>query len=93
MKLGRELITASFANYRPAISGAPLGFAGKYFTHAASIRYGTDRWEARIGVTNIFDRAPPKVDGNEGISINNAAIGNGCDLDGREIFASVKFKF
>ncbi len=70
-----------------------IGYAGKYFTHTASIRYTTDRWEARIGVSNIFDRAPPKVDGSEVFARNNNPIGNGYDFDGREFFASARIKF
>ena len=45
------------------------------------------------GVTNLFDRAPPQVDSNEVFSVNNVAIGNGYDLDGREFFASVRYRF
>lgn len=70
-----------------------VGFAGKYFTHSASVRYETDRWEARIGVSNIFNREPPKIDTNEVFGVNNTPLGNGYDLDGREFFASARIKF
>jgi len=70
-----------------------VGFAGKYFTHAASIRYEADTWEARLGVTNVFDREPPEVDSNEVFAISNVPVGNGYDLDGREFFGSIQFKF
>jgi iron complex outermembrane receptor protein len=70
-----------------------VGFAGKYFTHTVSLRYKADRWDARIGVTNLFDRHPPLVDGNEVFSISNTAIGNGYDLDGREFFFSANYRF
>jgi iron complex outermembrane receptor protein len=70
-----------------------IGYAGDYFTHTASIRYQTDRYTFLAGVDNIFNRAPPLVDGNEVFSIANTAIGNGYDYDGREFFASVEVKF
>jgi iron complex outermembrane receptor protein len=70
-----------------------VGFAGKYFTHSASLKYTEENWEARIGVSNIFDRAPPRVDGDEVFSVANIPIGNGYDLDGREFFGSVRYKF
>ena len=70
-----------------------VGYADDYFEHAASIRYRTDVWEARIGVTNIFDRDPPNVDPNEVFSISNVPIGAGYNLDGREFFATMKYKF
>ncbi len=70
-----------------------IGFANDYFEHAASIRYRTDKFEARIGVTNIFDRDPPLVDGNEVFSLANVPIGAGYNLDGREFFGSIQYKF
>ena len=70
-----------------------LGRAGNYFIHTASLRYTTDRWEARVGVSNIFDKAPPRVDGNEVFAVANTPIGNGYDLNGRQFFGSVQLKF
>jgi iron complex outermembrane recepter protein len=72
-----------------------VGFAKKYFTHTASIRY-RDREEGvtiRAGVTNIFNRKPPLVDSNEVFAIANTAIGSGYDYNGREFFVSVQKKF
>jgi iron complex outermembrane receptor protein len=70
-----------------------VGYAGKYFLHTASVRYRAAAWEARVGITNLFNRKPPEVDGNEVFAISNVPIGNGYDLDGREFFASVKYRF
>jgi iron complex outermembrane recepter protein len=70
-----------------------VGFAGKYFTHAASIRYRDDNWTIRAGITNLFNRKPPQVDSNEVFAIANTAVGNGYDYDGREFFFSVQRKF
>ena len=70
-----------------------VGFAKRYFIHAVSLRFRMAAWEARIGITNLFNRDPPEVDGNEVFSVSNVPIGNGYDLDGREVFASVKYRF
>ncbi|NNK45596.1 MAG: TonB-dependent receptor, partial [Altererythrobacter sp.] len=70
-----------------------VGFADEQFLHTASIRYSADRWSLLVGVDNIFDTSPPLVDSNEVLAINNVAIGNGYDYDGREIFASVSYQF
>lgn len=70
-----------------------VGFADEQFLHSASIRYRTDRWTLLVGVDNLFNTAPPLVDGNEVFSIANSALGSGYDYDGREFFASVEFEF
>ena len=70
-----------------------VGFADAQFLHTASIRYSADTWEVRVGVSNIFNTAPPLVDSNEVLAIANTAIGNGYDYDGREIFASISYDF
>ena len=70
-----------------------VGFADDYITHTASLRYRTDTWTLRAGVSNIFDKAPPLVDSSEVFAISNTPIGNGYDLDGREFFMSVSKKF
>jgi iron complex outermembrane recepter protein len=72
-----------------------VGFAGKYFTHNASIRYRDQAsgLTLRAGVSNVFNRKPPLVDSSEVFAIANTAIGNGYDYDGREFFFSVAKKF
>ena len=70
-----------------------VGFADDYITHTASVRYSNDEWTLRVGVSNIFDKAPPLVDSSEVFAISNTPIGNGYDLDGREFFMSMSKKF
>lgn len=70
-----------------------VGFADEIFYHTASIRYRTDRFTIVAGVDNIFETAPPRVDGSEITQIANTAIGNGYDYDGREFFASIRYNF
>jgi iron complex outermembrane receptor protein len=70
-----------------------VGFAKEQFLHSASVRYSQDRWSLLVGVDNIFNTDPPFVDSSEVFSVNNVAIGNGYDYDGREVFASFSYQF
>jgi iron complex outermembrane recepter protein len=70
-----------------------VGFADAYFVSSASVRYRADRFEIRVGVSNIFDRSPPRIDTAEVFGVANTPIGNGYDLNGREFFASTSVKF
>ncbi len=70
-----------------------VGFTGEYFEHAVSARWDNGDLRIIAGVTNLFDRNPPLVDGSEVLAIANAAIGNGYNLDGREFFAQLLYRF
>ncbi|HSG70137.1 MAG TPA: TonB-dependent receptor, partial [Planctomycetaceae bacterium] len=70
-----------------------VGFAEEQFIHTASLRYRTEQMTVILGVTNLFDTAPPLVDSDEVLAIANTAIGNGYDYNGREFFASVRYAF
>lgn len=70
-----------------------VGFAEEYFEHTASLRWDNGDFRIIAGVTNIFDTAPPLVDSSEVLSVGNAAIGNGYNLDGREFFAQLLYRF
>lgn len=73
----------------------PIGYADEQFLHTASVSYRTPRLELIVGVSNIFDTAPPQVSPfATGITdISNTVLGAGYDYNGREIFASVNFNF
>lgn len=70
-----------------------VGRADDYWVHTGSIRYTRDTWGLQGGITNIFDRAPPMVDGSERVAANNAPLGAGYDLDGRVYFLSASVQF
>ncbi|MEP0191662.1 MAG: TonB-dependent receptor [Erythrobacter sp.] len=70
-----------------------VGFADEIFYHTASVRYRSGDFTVIAGIDNIFDTAPPQVDGGEVLSINNTIIGAGYDYDGREFFASIQYAF
>jgi iron complex outermembrane receptor protein len=44
-------------------------------------------------VTNIFNKAPPRVDSSEVFAIANTPLGAGYNLDGREFFAQLLYRF
>ena len=94
--LGDTCTGGGSANGRVAGDGVfcrDVGFADEQFLHTVSMRYRTGTWTFRAGVDNLFDTAPPLVDGNEVLAIANTAIGNGYDYDGREFFFSVEKSF
>ena len=70
-----------------------VGFANEIFYHAASVRYRKGDLTLIAGVDNIFNTAPPQVDGTEVLDIANTIIGAGYDYDGREFFVSVQYAF
>lgn len=71
-----------------------VGFADFYTVSNASVRFDFDWFDFRLGVTNIFDVAPPLVDCNElGACRSNTPLGNGYNLDGREFFISTRYRF
>ncbi|MBB6523536.1 TonB-dependent receptor domain-containing protein [Pseudoteredinibacter isoporae] len=70
-----------------------VGFADNYFKHDASFYYNGDVWTIGGGIRNVFDEAPPQVDGNEVFALNNTPIGVGYDLRGRTFFFELGRKF
>ncbi|MEL6529366.1 MAG: TonB-dependent receptor [Pseudomonadota bacterium] len=70
-----------------------VGFADEWFEHTASIRWDNGDFRIIAGVRNIFDTAPPLVDSNEVLAISNTPIGNGYDLNGREFFGQLLYRF
>ena len=73
----------------------PVGFADEQFLHTASLRYRADTWDILVGVSNIFDTAPPQVSPfAAGITdISNTVLGAGYDYNGREFFARFNIQF
>ena len=66
----------------------------EYYNHAMSFYYYGDVWTVGAGVRNVFDDAPPQIDGTECcFSINNTPVGLGYDVNGRTYFADVQVIF
>ncbi|QDH35671.1 TonB-dependent receptor [Porphyrobacter sp. YT40] len=70
-----------------------IGFADEYFEHTASIRWDNGDFRIIAGVTNLFNTAPPRVDSSEVLAIGNTPLGGGYDLNGREYFAQLLYRF
>lgn len=72
----------------------PVGTAPEYFEHTTSVRWDNGDLRLILGIRNIFDEAPPQVSSRAGIlQISNTPIGNGYDLNGREFFGQVLYRF
>ncbi|MDY7098402.1 MAG: TonB-dependent receptor [Pseudomonadota bacterium] len=70
-----------------------VGFADEWFEHTISLRWDNGDFRIIAGITNLFDNDPPLIDTNEVFGISNVPIGNGYNLDGREFFAQVLYRF
>ncbi len=72
----------------------PVGTADEYFEHTASLRFDSGKLRLIAGVRNIFDTAPPQISPRVGVTqISNVPIGNGYDLEGREFFGQLLYRF
>lgn len=68
--------------------------SGSYTNHTASVSYRGDDWTVRLGVVNVFDKAPPQVDAIAPITLAvNSPQGYGYDLNGRRVFLNVGYRF
>ena len=69
------------------------GFAENYFVHDVSVYYYGDVWTFGAGLRNVFNEAPPYVDGNEVFSFNNVPFGAGYDIMGRTLFLNAEYRW
>jgi len=72
-----------------------VGFADDYWVHNAGVSYNNEDndWGVTLSVSNIFDREPPRADSSEVVTVGNAVIGNGYDLEGRKFFIQLRKGF
>ena len=70
-----------------------VGFANEWFEHTASVRWDNGDLRIIAGVRNLFNKAPPRVDSSEVLAIGNTPLGGGYDLNGREFFAQLLYRF
>ncbi|WP_340679323.1 TonB-dependent receptor [Paraglaciecola sp.] len=71
----------------------PVYYTDNYTTHSVSVNYSGDNYAVTIGVQNVFNDAPPKVDGDGVFSTRNIPLGVGYDLYGRSAYLSVGYTF
>ena len=79
------------------ISDAP-----RYFIHSASVNYTGARMKAGVGLYNVMNTPPPKVDYTEGPSygsnkagstVSNHPLGVGYDFLGRAVYINFSYSF
>ena len=82
-------------------STSPLCVAAEYdqtasmaVYHDMSVRYRADKWEAILGVNNVFDKDPPQGSlGTVGAQVANSYAISNYDVLGRRVFATVSMRF
>ena len=83
------------------IVGTPVDFVDSVWYTDLSLTYFSDAWTATIGVNNLMDEDPPRIDVNGARNIdnnganqrNNAVTSTGYDLFGRTLFATFSVGF
>ncbi|MFN3212259.1 MAG: TonB-dependent receptor domain-containing protein [Henriciella sp.] len=70
-----------------------VDFIDDYFLHSASVRYTQDTWTAIIGMTNVFDEEPDKIDAGEATNPSGTNVPFGQDYLGRGIFVNLRKSF
>ena len=79
-----------------------IGDAPRYFVHSASINYSGSRVRAGVGLANILNQAPPKIDYTEGpqenanngaTTVSNHPLGVGYDFLGRAMYVNFSYSF
>jgi iron complex outermembrane receptor protein len=71
----------------------PVYYTETYTTHSASVNYTGDNYTVTVGIQNIFNDAPPVVDGGGVFSTRNIPLGVGYDLFGRSAYMSMGYTF
>ncbi|TNE67602.1 MAG: TonB-dependent receptor [Alphaproteobacteria bacterium] len=67
----------------------PVNYTTNYNVHNASLTWNNGDFRVAVGVRNVFNQSPPKVDGAGVLSVRNVPIGVGYDLFGRSVFMTV----
>ncbi|MCP5093140.1 MAG: TonB-dependent receptor [Gammaproteobacteria bacterium] len=70
-----------------------VGFAENYFVNDMSLYYYGDVWTLGGGIRNVFNEAPPTVDGSEVFAFNNVPFGSGYDFLGRQLFLNAVWRW
>ena len=90
-----------FSNCLTAAPTSTTCVAAKYdqttemaFYHDMSVRYRADKWEAIVGLVNVFDKEPPVLSTGSGANrIGNAVAISNYDVLGRRAFATLNYRF
>ncbi|MEM9738272.1 MAG: TonB-dependent receptor, partial [Pseudomonadota bacterium] len=64
-----------------------------YFIHNVSLTYDPGSWAVTVGIENVFDEFPNRVDDDATFSVRNFPIGVGYDPFGRRAFVQASKEF
>ena len=62
-----------------------------YWMHNVSAVWNRNNWLVALGINNVFDVAPPLMDGIHSQVNNNYPIGIGYDIDGRSLLFQARW--
>jgi iron complex outermembrane receptor protein len=70
-----------------------VAFTEDYYLHNVSLTYTSDNYRVAVGVRNVFNEAPPKVDPGGSFSNTNIPLGVGYDSLGRTPYINFTAQF
>ena len=86
-----------FATFAPCdgldVLCRPVYYTDHYQVHNMSVTYSHENFGVTVGVRNVFNEAPPKVDDAGVFSTRNIPLGVGYDLFGRSAFVRFGYEF
>jgi len=71
----------------------PVGYTDDYVVHNMSLTWSHDDYLINVGIRNVFNEAPPKVDPSGTWSNTNIPLGVGYDTYGRTPYINFKATF
>ncbi len=71
----------------------PVFYTKNYVVHDMSVTWNPGDYAITLGISNVFDRAPEKVDSSGVFSGRNYPYGVGYDLNGRSVFLAARKTF
>lgn len=71
----------------------PVFFTTNYDVHDMSLTWNPGDIVFTLGISNVFDVKPPRIDTDGVFGVRNFPLGVGYDLQGRTIFTSAKIAF
>ena len=70
-----------------------VGYADDYMLHSLGLGYSAESWNVSLSASNVFDKAPPRIDTAQVFGRNNTPLGAGYDLMGRVISLELGVQF
>lgn len=70
-----------------------IDFTDDYIIHNISVTYNPGSWALTVGVENVFDEFPNRVDDDGTFSVRNFPVGVGYDPFGRRAFVQASKEF